>query len=55
VLTTSDDNSDIAAAYVQGAGSYLMKPMNFRKFDTLLDALCSYWLSCNRFSGHDGC
>jgi len=54
ILTTSDDNSDINAAYVQGAGSYLMKPMNFGKFDKMMDALCSYWLAWNRFSGHDG-
>jgi len=54
MLTTSDDNSDIAAAYVHGAGSYLVKPTNFEKFDKLLDALCSYWLTWNRFSGHDG-
>jgi len=54
ILTTSDDNSDIEAAYVQGAGSYLMKPMNFRKFDKMMDAVCSYWLAWNRFPGHDG-
>ena len=54
MLTTSDDNSDIAAAYVHGAVSYLIKPANFEKFDKLLDALCSYWLTWNRFSGLDG-
>lgn len=54
VLTTSDDNSDIDAAYVQGTGSYLVKPANFEKFDKLLDAVCSYWLTWNRFPGHDG-
>ena len=54
MLTTSDDDSDIAAAYVHGAESYLIKPTNFEKFDKLLDALCSYWLTWNRFSSHDG-
>jgi CheY-like chemotaxis protein len=54
MVTTSDDNSNIDAAYVQGAGSYLMKPMNFGKFDKMMDALCSYWLTWNRFSGLDG-
>ena len=54
VLTTSDESSDIAAAYVYGAGSYLVKPANFEKFDKLLDAVCSYWLTWNRFPGHDG-
>ncbi len=24
------------------------------KFDKMMDALCSYWLAWNRFSGHDG-
>lgn len=54
MLTTSDDDSDIDAAYVQGAGSYLIKPANFEKFDKLLDALCSYWLTWNRSSAHNG-
>ena len=53
-VITSANNSDIDAAYAQGAGSYLMNPMNFGKFDKMMDALCSYWLAWNRFSGHDG-
>jgi len=31
-----------------------VKPANFEKFDKLLDAVCSYWLTWNRFPGHDG-
>ena len=54
VLTTSGEMSDITAAYVHGVGSYLVKPLNFEKFDKLLDSLCSYWLTWNRFPGHDG-
>ncbi len=54
MLTTSDDMVDIEAAYGVGAGSYLIKPANFEKFDKLLDALCSYWLTWNRISGRNG-
>jgi CheY-like chemotaxis protein len=54
MLTTSDDAADIEAAYVGGAGSYLIKPATFEKFDKLLDALCSYWLTWNRTSGRNG-
>jgi len=51
VLTTSDAESDIVSAYTNGAGSYLVKPVDFEKFTKLMDAFGFYWLAWNRFPG----
>lgn len=47
VLTTSAAESDIARAYDHNANSYLVKPVDFSKFASLMDALGYYWLVCN--------
>ncbi|MGB7759549.1 MAG: response regulator [Bryobacteraceae bacterium] len=49
VLTTSDAESDMVNAYTRGAGSYLVKPVNFEKFTGLMGAFEFYWLAWNRF------
>ena len=49
VLTTSGAESDMVNAYANGAGSYLVKPVNFEKFAKLMDAFGFYWLAWNRF------
>jgi CheY-like chemotaxis protein len=49
VLTTSDAESDMVNAYTHGAGSYLVKPVNFEKFAGLMEAFGFYWLAWNRF------
>ncbi|MGD0048998.1 MAG: response regulator [Bryobacteraceae bacterium] len=49
VLTTSDAESDMVNAYTNGAGSYLVKPVNFEKFTGLMEAFEFYWLAWNRF------
>src|ERR1039457_2143698 len=38
VLTTSAAESDMVNAYSHGAGSYLVKPVDFDKFTSLMDA-----------------
>jgi two-component system response regulator len=53
VLTTSAAESDMVKAYSNGAGSYLVKPVDFGKFTQLMDALGFYWLAWNRFP-HEG-
>lgn len=50
VLTTSDAESDIAKSYIRGASSYLVKPVNFEKFATLMKSFGFYWLTWNQFS-----
>jgi two-component system response regulator len=49
VLTTSSVESDMVNAYTNGAGSYLVKPVDFEKFTGLMDAFGFYWLAWNRF------
>lgn len=49
VLTTSAAEADMVNAYTHGAGSYLVKPVDFEKFTKLLDAFGFYWLVWNRF------
>ena len=49
VLTTSAVESDVTAAYALGAGGYLVKPIDFEKFHSLLEAFGFYWLAWNRF------
>jgi len=49
VLTTSANESDLINAYAHGAGSYLVKPVDFDKFTKLMDALGFYWLAWNQF------
>jgi CheY-like chemotaxis protein len=49
VLTTSGAESDMVNAYSNGAGSYLVKPVDFAKFTALMEAFGFYWLAWNRF------
>jgi CheY-like chemotaxis protein len=49
VLTTSGAESDIVKAYTHGAGSCLVKPLDFEKFTKLMEAFGFYWLAWNRF------
>lgn len=49
VLTTSSVESDMISAYANGAGSYLVKPVDFVKFNKLMEAFGFYWLAWNRF------
>lgn len=48
ILTTSAAEVDIARAYDQHANSYLVKPVDFAMFVSLMDALGFYWLVCNQ-------
>ncbi len=49
VLTTSEAEADMVSAYGCGAGSYLVKPVDFEKFTQLLETFGYYWLAWNRF------
>lgn len=49
VLTTSSAESDMVNAYTRGAGSYLVKPVDFEKFTTLMETFGFYWLAWNKF------
>jgi CheY-like chemotaxis protein len=51
VLTTSAAETDVVRAYEGGAGSYLVKPIDFKKFTEMMSAFGFYWLAWNRFPG----
>ena len=48
IFTTSSAEVDVAKAYEYHANSYLVKPVNFEKFNQLMDDIRYYWLACNR-------
>ena len=49
VLTTSNAERDIVSAYDNGAGSYLVKPVDHAKFTALLETFGFYWLAWNQY------
>ncbi|MFA7289762.1 MAG: response regulator [Melioribacteraceae bacterium] len=48
ILTSSDSPNDIESSYSNYVNSYLVKPIDFSKFNRLLDDLGYYWLLCNK-------
>jgi len=47
ILTTSNNEIDIARAYDYHANSYLVKPLDYRKLKQLINNLGEYWLEMN--------
>ena len=48
ILTTSSADKDIAMSYEFHANSYVVKPMDFAKFESLMDNLGYYWMAWNQ-------
>ena len=48
ILTTSSADKDIAMSYEYNANSYVVKPMDFSKFESLMQDLGYYWLAWNQ-------
>jgi two-component system response regulator len=44
VLTTSAEESDIRAMYGRRCNSYITKPVDFEKFERMVQQLTDYWL-----------
>lgn len=49
ILTTSAAETDLVRAYDSHANSYLVKPVEFPKFVSLMQSLGYYWLAWNEF------
>ena len=47
ILTSSNEDPDIKAAYEIGANSYVVKPVDFKAFQDSLSHLGFYWLLIN--------
>lgn len=47
ILTTSEAEMDVARAYDHHANSYLVKPLDFSRFNEMMDSLGFYWLGWN--------
>ena len=52
ILTTSSADKDIARSYEYHANSYVVKPMDFSMFESLMQDLGYYWLSWNQSPWH---
>lgn len=48
VLTSSQEESDLSQAYDLGANSYLLKPIDFQDFVSLVELIDAYWLKMNQ-------
>ena len=48
VLTSSQEERDIAKSYDLGVNSYMVKPVEFDKFFQVVEELGFYWLSLNK-------
>lgn len=53
VLTTSSDESDIAACYGLGANSYIVKPVSYNGLLDITRSLKHYWMETSVLPGHD--
>ena len=51
MLTTSAVGEDIDAAYAYGANSYIVKPVDFDKFNEVAAQIELYWAVLNRSPG----
>lgn len=47
LLSSSQTQLDVQTAYVAGANSYLVKPVDYKAFSDLIGAMGAYWLNRN--------
>lgn len=47
MLTSSQDERDVRGSYLSGANAYIVKPVEFRRFTSILNDLVTFWLNIN--------
>lgn len=47
IMTSSQEEEDIAQSYDRGVNSYIRKPVNFQQFAEAIQQLSTYWLILN--------
>lgn len=47
ILSTSTEENDIRVAYIEGANSYIPKPMDFENFIQIVENIQIYWCRIN--------
>jgi len=50
VLSTSTNTGDIRLSYQLGAAGYLVKPVDFERFQAMMETLTKYWMKVVRLS-----
>lgn len=48
MLTSSQDEGDVRRSYELGANAYVVKPVEFRQFASVLEHLDMFWLGINQ-------
>ena len=48
ILTSSQLDDDLTGCYTLGANSYLVKPVDFSQFVTMVALMTTYWLTLNQ-------
>jgi two-component system response regulator len=48
IMSSSDQDSDMAASYERYANGYIVKPVDFKQFTDQVALLGQYWISVNR-------
>ncbi len=54
ILTTSSNTNDIEYCYTNGANSYVIKPLNFKKFMDEIELFYRYWFEVVAFVHPEG-
>ena len=52
-MTSSTQNQDMVNAYTLGANSYIQKPIDFQRFQKIIDDITYYWLTVNQWFPSD--
>jgi len=51
ILTSSQEETDLMKGYNYGANSYIVKPVNFQKFNETVQEIGFYWMLMNQTYG----